>query len=116
MNTVIIVEAVDFAEEARKQARQKEQMKQDADKSFIGLTLKQSTVELIHKLINNEFDRNLTEFNKLIELAEASKDLCFDEQTGEFIEFLRSDHAQAYLNHLTGNKTDHSSADGSEER
>jgi hypothetical protein len=109
-----IVEPIDFAEEARKEAHKQAQAKKDSDKSFISLTLNQSTVELIHKLLNDEFDRNITEFNKLLELTEASKDLCFDEQSGEFIDFLKSDHPEEYLNHLAGSRSDYSSADGKE--
>jgi hypothetical protein len=114
--TVILVEPIDFAEEARKQAHKEAQAKKDSDKSFISITLNASTVELIHRLLNDEFDRNITEFDKLMELTEASKDLCFEEQTGEFMKFLKEDHREAYLNYLSGSKSDTSAASDQDNR
>jgi hypothetical protein len=77
--------------------------------------VKQKTIDYIESLIMSDFDKQ-GDFNKLIEISEALKDLGLDEQCGTVLTYLRENRSDEYRNYLAGYKTDTSGADGTDDR
>jgi hypothetical protein len=75
----------------------------------------QKTIDYIESLIMSDFDKQ-GDFNKLIEISDALKDLGLDEQCGTVLTYLRENRSDEYRNYLAGYKTDTSGADGTDDR
>jgi len=110
-HVITTVEAVNLAEEAKKFIQQKETASQ-----FITRTLQKATYERLYDLFDKNFDENMDDFDELIRITEASKDMGFTDQSGDFLQWIKENHAVRYQEYLAGKKSDHSAASDQDER